>query len=162
MRGATNEQLQATCSGQISIHAPHAGSDPAGGQLRVAHDDFNPRSPCGERPEERDKVAHFLIFQSTLPMRGATEAHHILSRTYQFQSTLPMRGATHFEALLAGYAEISIHAPHAGSDKRAGQRSCRFQFQSTLPMRGATGGYVLEIVDTKISIHAPHAGSDRA
>ena len=36
-----------------------------------------------------------LLFQSTLPMRGATEAanHHL------------------------GKREISIHAPHAGSDK---------------------------------------------
>ena len=56
----------------------------------------------------------------------------------EFQSTLPMRGAT---ALRCGdwiADDISIHAPHAGSD----------------------AGRVYHESVFKISIHAPHAGSD--
>ena len=57
----------------ISIHAPHAGSDP----LKVPHFapsfDFNPRSPCGERRRQLKEIFMFGIFQSTLPMRGATK-----------------------------------------------------------------------------------------
>ena len=34
----------------ISIHAPLAGSDPAGRCPQRSAPDFNPRSPCGERP----------------------------------------------------------------------------------------------------------------
>ena len=34
----------------ISIHAPHAGSDVRAVIVSIFHDDFNPRSPCGERP----------------------------------------------------------------------------------------------------------------
>ena len=78
-------------------------------------------------------------FQSTLPMRGATGFQRWERETLEFQSTLPMRGATfslnppsvpNFDfnprspcgerpgGVPAGVAswEISIHAPHAGSD----------------------------------------------
>ena len=34
---------------QISIHAPHAGSDGVDPSAAQGKDDFNPRSPCGER-----------------------------------------------------------------------------------------------------------------
>ena len=34
----------------ISTHAPRAGSDPAGHKFRCILPNFNPRSPCGERP----------------------------------------------------------------------------------------------------------------
>ena len=57
---------------EISIHTPHAGSDlKIGGLLPIN-----------------------FVFQSTLPMRGATCLQ--VSNTYSigFQSTLPMRGAT--------------------------------------------------------------------
>ena len=78
----------------ISIHAPHARSDTciyAGNWLTV---DFNPRSSCEERPELTDNNKDYIKFQSTLLMRGATDAdiNCIISRF------------------------ISIHAPHARSD----------------------------------------------
>ena len=56
----------------ISIHAPHAGSDAFTDAEWAELIDFNPRSPCGERPS-------FLFRSKQLP-------------------------------------SISIHAPHAGSD----------------------------------------------
>ena len=34
----------------ISIHAPRVGSDPIQQSLMPGIADFNPRSPCGERP----------------------------------------------------------------------------------------------------------------
>ena len=37
----------------ISIHAPRVGSDRGSMPSRVADRDFNPRSPCGERPAKR-------------------------------------------------------------------------------------------------------------
>ena len=79
---------------------------------------FNPRSPCGERQlvDAPEDVAH--AFQSTLPVWGATLAHH----------------------RRAAVATISIHAPRVGSDGIC--RSAEFggrRFQSTLPVWGATG-----------------------
>ena len=37
----------------ISIHAPRTGSDRAGRAVRIGADDFNPRSPHGERRDAR-------------------------------------------------------------------------------------------------------------
>ena len=80
--------------------------------------DFNPRSPHGERQEARDvEEIDNIIFQSTLPARGATISQLVV---------LPVR-------------YISIHAPRTGSDQ---EPTCYLawapSFQSTLPARGAT------------------------
>ena len=117
MRGATSLTGQHGGRKNISIHAPHAGSDHRRVEQHTGKDYFNPRSPCGER----------LV-------RGAGGDRHIL-----FQSTLPMRGATSPWAPGSVLWSISIHAPHAGSD--LGDRpffEAAYSFQSTLPMRGAT------------------------
>ena len=80
-------------------------------------DYFNPRSPCGERPECRKIRRIGGVFQSTLPVRGATS---------------PMRRTSRRRT-------ISIHAPRAGSDpSRIASIVCGSVFQSTLPVRGAT------------------------
>ena len=122
----------------ISIHAPLTGSDPVTVDDLAAHMDFNPRSPYGERlnatplakspinfnprspygERHRKRVDYLydVLFQSTLPLRGATTSLPLRPGFPGFQSTLPLRGAT----LLAEYIM-----------RAAG-------FQSTLPLRGAT------------------------
>ena len=78
---------------------------------------FNPRSPCGERP---DTGRH----------TGATS---------RFQSTLPVWGATDYWAQAAHGDYISIHAPRVGSDVSVTAVLPRpMSFQSTLPVWGAT------------------------
>ena len=79
---------------KISIHAPHAGSDKLYLLSYDGKTNFNPRSPCGERP-----------------LTGEAP-----DRAIKFQSTLPMRGATIELMLMLSLLRISIHAPHAGSD----------------------------------------------
>ena len=107
-------------------------------------------------------VTQQLLFQSTLPARGATASFAALNPPERFQSTLPARGATElvpdkltrieaFQSTLPArgatiaqqrYEEnlkaISIHAPRTGSDARG---------------RRKTSG-------SRISIHAPRTGSD--
>ncbi len=56
----------------ISIHAPLTGSDACGLPLRCGGNNFNPRSPYGERPPRRARSRASVRFQSTLPLRGAT------------------------------------------------------------------------------------------
>ena len=56
----------------ISIHAPLTGSDARVGMLDLWHPDFNPRSPYGERRVDKPGSWTELLFQSTLPLRGAT------------------------------------------------------------------------------------------
>ena len=128
-------------SGLISIHAPHAGCD------------YPARTPSKAR----------WTFQSTHPMRGATQ-RLLNARLPEF---------------------ISIHAPHAGCDDCKSGKALRPRyfnprtpcgvrpvgapmsaptetFQSTHPMRGATSSMPLSNRYDIISIHAPHAGCDKA
>ena len=123
----------------ISIHTPLAGSDGYGSSQSSPERNFNPHSPCGERPSgewitwasshyfnphspcgERRGLAEMLevldisihtplagsdqarqlddladrVFQSTLPLRGATWTCSTSTTSTSFQSTLPLRGAT--------------------------------------------------------------------
>ena len=121
--------------------------------------DFNPRSPRGER----------LIWRS-----------NSFQRIVVFQSTLPARGATRIPGVMPDNVFIiSIHAPREGSDayarRHAGQRFNDFNprsprgerltspstaimrvlFQSTLPARGAT--YSNQDIITVISYFNPRS-----
>ena len=134
MRGATAVCQELTRRFGISIHAPHAGSDSWQGCLRCTHCYFNPRSPCGERPPGATLLSDANGFQSTLPMRGATIVICFPIGITQFQSTLPMRGATKAVQLIDQDDIISIHAPHAGSDKdRDSRGSSRKNFNPRSP-----------------------------
>ena len=72
LRGATRESPRCTCCRGISIRAPLAGSDVESGFRFRSRDDFNPRSPCGERHRFFGSCEDIVIFQSALPLRGAT------------------------------------------------------------------------------------------
>ena len=125
---------------EISIHAPHAGSDGLPGLLIHFRLNFNPRSPCGERPA----------------------AMYDSSPGFRFQSTLPMRGATVSFVAIYGIEVISIHAPHAGSDKtQSAASSGRSYFNPRSPCGERLTTAVLIPLTIVISIHAPHAGSDQ-
>ena len=92
--GATQQgQKQRGLSG-ISIHAPRVGSDREVIMIMSKRSNFNPRSPCGERPGSRKSKFKRLKFQSTLPVWGATLIAE--SNTQNIS--------------------ISIHAPRVGSD----------------------------------------------
>ena len=101
--------------------------------------DFNPRAPCGARHGAYAFIEPILKFQSTRPMRGATNRPAASIATTVFQSTRPMRGATLRLAFQIQKFYISIHAPHAGRDARSIlPMLATMIFQSTRPMRGAT------------------------
>ena len=78
----------------ISIHTPLAGSDFSRRSYNSNSFYFNPHSPCGERLLRMMFSNWLLVFQSTLPLRGATRLRAVGERL------LP----------------ISIHTPLAGSD----------------------------------------------
>ena len=131
--------------GLLSFHfnprSPHGERPMPEKQKEQLISHFNPRSPHGERQRNPHYASSAPIFQSTLPARGATNAHPQRNRGERFQSTLPARGAT---------------------------RSCRADrrgwkgFQSTLPARGATLAKIAGVYPELISIHAPRTGSDSA
>ena len=123
----------------ISIHAPRVGSDPNGYGSVFKLSDFNPRSPCGERPKTSMTSSASSNFN---PRSPCGERHHQHKNTLHqqlFQSTLPVWGATHSARHNHVSEIISIHAPRVGSDSCAGYlHSVRCLFQATLPVWGAT------------------------
>ena len=102
---------------------------------------FNPRPPCGRRRSSISMPGASRQFQSSLPMREATQdllrraltIKHFnprlpcgrrlgsvspVAKSSSFQSPPPMRGATVFGRDAAPGSYISTHAPHAGSDEQ--------------------------------------------
>ena len=127
----------------------------------MSQSDFNPRTPCGVRPQ----------------------GQHKFYPKFRFQSTHPVRGATHRKRQNRWIQMISIHAPRAGCDgkkaihklccknfnprtpcgvRRRGRAQSRSPalFQSPHPVRGATKLDMKRFPIFKISIHAPRAGCD--
>ena len=141
MGGATRVHKHNFSIKVVSIHAPHAGRDMlCKGELEIQHE-----------------------FQSTRPMRGATNGVVLNAEDKEFQSTRPMRGATCLPAVRTFL--LSSFNPRAP----CGARRCALRgsllgggFQSTRPMRGATADPRPAHQLTDVSIHAPHAGRDTA
>ena len=100
----------------ISIHAPREGSD------NVRHMAYNIDT----------------IFQSTLPVRGATSATQAAQAEFEISIHAPREGSDMHKALDYAAQVISIHAPREGSDH------CAKDVKDALA----------------ISIHAPREGSD--
>ena len=96
LRGATS-----TSGGSIHSRINFNPHSPCGERQKNKYvvqvqSNFNPHSPCGERRANTQSMAYRSRFQSTLPLRGATESY----------------GHEQFHVL------ISIHTPLAGSDRR--------------------------------------------
>ncbi len=102
-------------------------------------------------------------FQSTLPVWGATRQGITSSCSVLFQSTLPVWGAT------AQRLEIIAVNYHFNPRSPCGERHFQYfvtltldaSFQSTLPVWGATAGRAERRGAAEISIHAPRVGSDQ-
>ena len=101
-------------------------------------ENFNPRSPCGERLDQQ-QLQH---------------------NQHLFQSTLPVWGATHLTGRWKRHRYISIHAPRVGSDESI--RGCPYARPISIhaPRVGSDAQLADSIVHTVISIHAPRVGSD--
>ena len=127
---------------RISIHAPRTGSDVGLQSVRSWAGNFNPRSPHGERPLLASQPLRGRI-SIHAPRTGSDKGQAFLRiASIVFQSTLPARGATYVDEKTGQLATISIHAPRTGSDERVAVLLPNGEvFQSTLPARGATCNY---------------------
>mgnify|MGYP007000470323 CR=1 FL=1 len=80
-----------------------------------------------------------LIFQSTPPVKAATQWNIVLGKSYQFQSTPPVKAATRLSARERKLLPISIHAAREGGDHvDIAAAHMRPAFQSTPPVKAAT------------------------
>ena len=190
----------------ISIHTPLAGSD-AAFRMRLASStvfqstllagsdetrmgvqqsrNISIHTPCGERRLILPSRVLVSIFQSTLPLRGATSTIGSgVSGLVQFQSTLPLRGATwSVPCRPSSWCNFNPHSPcgerqkiphrplrlhyfnpHSPCGERPtgwGAYRIRHEFQSTLPCGERRGEHerqagIFQFQSTLL------AGSDRA
>ena len=139
LRGATVRQFLKLRLIRISIHAPLAGRDYHRHTRRCGHRYFNPRAPCGARPEIILVFRHGVEISIHAPLAGRDcNVNHIPSKRIRFQSTRPLRGATTTTTVDPDSGYFNPRAP-------CGARLTLF----------STG-----FVDVIISIHAPLAGRD--
>ena len=145
----------------VSIHAPRAGRDSSSTSNRHTSRRFNPRAPCGARRDALSSPSSIPCFNPRAPCGARPALRYSMARSIAFQSTRPVRGATLLYIRDTASNRVSIHAPRAGRDLKAGKRhgpaSCfnprapcgarpsqrttngsGREFQSTRPVRGAT------------------------
>ena len=163
LRGATTRRDKTADAEKISIHVPLAGSDKPLDPPAPPTRNFNPRSPCGERPDSHTVTASGSIFQSTFPLRGATFPVAVWRYAADISIHVPLAGSDIVHQF--GFVDrlISIHSPLAGSDPRTRPSSTRttyFNPRSPCGERPDARKHVFEHV--AISIHTPLAGSDVA
>ena len=142
-RGATlcfNQQKQQLC---ISIHAPRTGSDDTESKMLSSRmDNFNPRSPHGERRPAMPRLSRRRRFQSTLPARGATRrCPPAQSPASHFNPRSPHGERRRSDdPTFTPSADFNPRSPHGERPERILHVADAILFQSTLPARGATGG----------------------
>jgi len=122
----------------VSIHAPSEGSDEIICQASLHHNLFQSTLPVKGATQKLTARRNIKTFQSTLPVKGATIELQVVPPAFLFQSTLPVKGATFAPMPTVFQPNVSIHAPSEGSDAGQTDVIIRFKFQSTLPVKGAT------------------------
>ena len=125
-------------------------------------EDFNPRSPYGERPTRTTSGTRRSAFQSTLPLRGATfPAFFISQHQTNFNPRSPYGERLSLLLFNLLHRSISIHAPLTGSDSNTPLTFWKAVISIHAPLTGSDSrGVYTEIGHAVISIHAPLTGSD--
>ena len=162
--GATRSRRFPTGTMRISIHAPRGGSDllAAEGSVRVCYN-FNPRSPWGERRRSICPNKKTFLFQSTLPVGGATLPTNEEYLGYVISIHAPRGGSDILKPHSLHIVEnISIHAPRGGSDFSKAKGAALVDRISIHAPRGGSDllGRIIQVSVPVISIHAPRGGSD--
>ena len=140
-RGATIEDPDERAYHFISIHAPRTGSDFCLAIKKERKENFNPRSPHGERRVEQRIFGGDVTISIHAPRTGSDKRREAnFSRENIISIHAPRTGSDGYRCVVAKGCQISIHAPRTGSD---GARSS------------------LGDIGRSISIHAPRTGSDR-
>ena len=123
---------------------------------------FNPRSPCGERLPQTPGAAGTAVISIHAPLAGSDLPRMLPTGTLMvFQSTLPLRGATNGQWLCTQCHQISIHAPLAGSDPpHCPPNTHKQNFNPRSPCGERHVDETAGCTCILISIHAPLAGSD--
>ena len=164
-RGATLFALSSTlrCD-NFNPRSPHGERPSSSSQSFRIPSNFNPRSPHGERRLFVGFAAEDSFISIHAPRTGSDAAvFPAPASPSRFQSTLPARGATQLCSDAGGSLCISIHAPRTGSDSAGNADDGTAAISIHAPRTGSDcgGSGFLARVEL-ISIHAPRTGSDTA
>ena len=162
LRSATTTLHNAKAETSVSIHALLAECDRGFCSRGMNFCGFNPRTPCGVRPNPCKDHPVLLLFQSTHSLRSATDLRRDLA---------DMRRVS-IHALLAE-CDLSVRSPLFFSDSFNPRTPCGVRpsllpeinravvFQSTHSLRSATDTFPANLYLHSVSIHALLAECDR-
>ena len=162
LRGATGYMVYQKFAKEISIHAPLAGCDSCSYPHNMVCQYFNPRTPCGVRP---DMSLYSLLPESIsihAPLAGCDAPESCKSSTCRISIHAPLAGCDLLPPIKRSRFSISIHAPLAGCDFVQRRASSSVNVISIhAPLAGCDGSATPSMYHCKvISIHAPLAGCD--
>ena len=184
LRRATKDVFIASRGKVVSIHALLAESDRPRASLRGDCRGFNPRPPCGERPDKLSTEFTTLLFQSTPSLRRATVLVPQAKVSFPgFNPRPPCGERPQPRGQTSNPVPVSIHALLAESDvyslgrlsglpgfnprppcgerhSHAANLPIQSQFQSTPSLRRATDWPLWRSKLGIVSIHALLAESD--
>ena len=109
----------------VSIHVPRAGRDERELAEYAKRKGFNPRAPCGARHADIYVVNRDVVFQSTCPVRGATECELSLFEQGSVSIHVPRAGRDRGVSSTVFDCKVSIHVPRAGRDGDLYPYKCR-------------------------------------
>ena len=134
LRGATQQNLPWQPILYISTHAPLAGRDQNGLDLRYSMSHFNPRAPCGARQYLWHLSRTKQEFQPTRPLRGATgNCLRLLSKENNFNPRAPCGARRSGKLVTNCQTNFNPRAP-CGARRLSGNRSlCRLNFNPRAP-----------------------------
>ena len=123
----------------ISIHAAREGGDNASLRLRMECTISIHAAREGGDLMQQCLMILLLVFQSTPPVKAATNIVDQLAHDLVFQSTPPVKAATSSASSHCFLNTISIHAAREGGDAHCARRFISISpFQSTPPVKAAT------------------------
>ncbi len=141
MKGATPSGSRNRRRSLVSIHAPNEGSDVSVGNQNDGKWFVSIHAPNEGSDVSPPSLRGVTLFQSTLPMKGATSTLWLDIHLEDVSIHAPNEGSDSSQPKRKSGSDVSIHAPNEGSDPTREVFTAQFfLFQSTLPMKGATQG----------------------
>ena len=140
LRGAT--RLHNFSIGREAFQSTHplrgATTNPA--NMPIMSKDFNPRTPCGVRLVSPEYLKIMIDISIHAPLAGCDQIpQRIKDHIQRFQSTHPLRGATQLSRVDRFQTRFQSTHPLRGATRHSYYHTSGLGFQSTHPLRGATG-----------------------
>ena len=140
LRGATRVGFASWTPPKFQSTLPLRGATTVWTSCAGTRSNFNPHSPCGERPSKKEEKYEIMGISIHTPLAGSDRHEHRSElRERLFQSTLPLRGATGFRhPSIELSTDFNPHSPCGERPILSDRNDMYLIFQSTLPLRGAT------------------------